>query len=102
MKACEGAYLSAVAALDCVLCALLGRPDVPGQIHHIREGQGAAQRAQNWLTVCLCERCHLGPHGIHGDRQLLHSAKVDEMDLLAITVERVWRALWENAPKAYR
>jgi hypothetical protein len=89
MRTREAAYLSAVAEIGCVLCEQLGRPDTPAQIHHVREGQGMSQRAQNYLTVPLCPSCHTGPHGIHGDRQLLRQAKVDEMDLLALTIERM-------------
>lgn len=54
-----------------------------------REGQGMAQRAQNWLAIPLCPSCHTGPHGFHGDRQLLKARKLDEMDLLAMTIERL-------------
>lgn len=55
-------------------------------IHHCREGQGMAQRAQNWLAIPLCPLCHTGPQGIHGDRRLLKARKLDEMDLLAMTI----------------
>lgn len=89
MKAKEATYLGRVAALGCVLCDALGRPGTPAQVHHVREGQGMAQRAQHFLTVPLCPICHTGPKGIHGDRQLLKQAKLDEMDLLAMTIERL-------------
>ena len=78
--------MSRVAELGCILCAEVGRPGVPAELHHIRAGQGAAQRAQDWLTVPLCPECHRGPRGVHGDRQRLHQAKLDEIDLLALTI----------------
>lgn len=84
-------HMGRVAALDCILCAELGRPGTPGEIHHIRDGQGMAQRASDFLTVCLCPACHRGPHGMHGDRRLLKQAKMDEMDLLALTIERLFK-----------
>ena len=82
-------HLSRVADLGCILCDLMGHPGTPAQVHHIREGQGMAQRAQHWLTVPLCEPHHLGRHGVHGDKQALKAAKVDELDLLAMTLEKL-------------
>lgn len=80
-----------VAAMDCILCRLLGmQQESKTDVHHIREGQGMAQRASNWLVVPLChEGCHQGPNGIHGDRSLLRIAKVDELDLLAETIKEL-------------
>jgi hypothetical protein len=45
-----------------------------------------AQRAENWLVVPLCPAHHRGTHGIHGDREDFKRARVDEMDLLAMTI----------------
>lgn len=78
----EKRYLDRVAELPCVLCGTEGV-----QIHHAREGQGMAQRAQHWLAIALCPDCHTGPTGFHGNRQRLKAQKVDEMDLLARTIE---------------
>ena len=80
----EKHYLDRVANLSCAVCGAEGV-----HIHHAREGQGMAQRAQNWLAIPLCPTCHTGPQGIHGDRRLLKARKVDEMDLLANTIERL-------------
>ncbi len=80
----EKRYLDRVAQLDCVVCGAHGV-----HIHHAREGQGMAQRAQNWLAIALCPACHTGPRGIHGDRAVLRQEKLDEMDLLARTIERL-------------
>jgi len=57
------------------------------QVHHIREGQGLAQRADSWLTIPLCVDCHTGKNGIHGDRAMLRIMKTDELGLLAKTLE---------------
>jgi hypothetical protein len=78
-----------VAALGCILCRRLGYGDSAAEVHHVRAGHGAAQRASDWLTVPLCADCHRGPSGIHGDRALLRSARVTEMDLLAHTIARL-------------
>lgn len=87
----EKAHMGRVAAMDCILCRLLGmQQESKTDVHHIREGQGMAQRASNWLVVPLChEGCHQGPNGIHGDRALLRIAKVDELDLLAETIKEL-------------
>ena len=75
-----------VAALGCILCRRLGYGEHAAEVHHVRTGQGAAQRASDWLTVPLCPTCHRGPQGIHGDRARLRAARVTEMDLLAATI----------------
>lgn len=85
----ESAHLEAVASLGCILCYSLGQGYRAAQVHHIREGQGMSQRASNWLTIPLCPDCHTGKNGIHGDRTMLRIAKVDELDLLAMTYERL-------------
>lgn len=83
-------YHERLAGQPCVLCELLGRDQTTRTtVHHLREGQGMSQRASHWLVVPVCEECHQGPNGIHGDRQLLRMAKVEEIDLLAETIERV-------------
>lgn len=87
MKAAEANYLARVAALGCIVCRRLGHGATPAQIHHVRTGQGAAQRAPHWLTTPLCEPHHTGRDGIHGTRKSLLPLKADEMDLLAWTIE---------------
>lgn len=90
MTKAEKRYMNRVAELGCVLCEIIGcEGDTPANLHHVREGQGMSQRAQNWLAIPLCPACHQGQHGIHGDKALLRLAKVDEMDLLARTIERL-------------
>jgi hypothetical protein len=75
-----------VAALPCILCGAQ-----PVEVHHIREGQGAAQRARDTLTVPLCPEHHRGASGIHGlGRKGFYSRhKRDELDLLAETLEKL-------------
>jgi Recombination enhancement, RecA-dependent nuclease len=82
----ERTHMGRVAALGCVICRLLGDGPTPAQVHHIRTGQGAAQRAGDYLTVPLCEMHHTGPTGIHGDRSALRLLRVTELDLLDITI----------------
>lgn len=82
MTAAERRHMDKAASLSCVLCDTR-----PVELHHIREGQGMSQRASNFLVVALCPACHRGPIGLHGDRSLLRIKKLEELDLLAMTIE---------------
>ena len=87
----ERAYMGRVAALGCYLCQAVGYGPTAAQVHHVREGQGMAQRAAHWLTVPLCERHHANssPDGIHGGRAEWKRHGYTEMDALAWTLERL-------------
>jgi hypothetical protein len=89
MTAAEQAYLAKVAALGCILCRVLGYHETPAQIHHVREGHGMSQRASHFLAVPLCAEHHLGKLGFHGlgRRAFSQRYKLDELDLLALTLE---------------
>jgi hypothetical protein len=80
----EKRHLDRVASLPCCLCGAS-----PVHVHHIRESQGMAQRASNWLTVPLCPDCHQGPKGVHGDQSMLRIMRMSEMDMLADTIRRL-------------
>lgn len=80
-------HMGRVAALGCILCQVLGQGKTPAEVHHLREGQGGGQRADDFLTIPLCPNCHRGPQGIHGDKTLLRITKLTELDLLAMTLE---------------
>lgn len=81
-------YLEKVASLGCILCAHLGRGYSAAEIHHLREGQGAAQRGSDWTAVPLCPECHRGSGGLHGlgTRGFSTRYKLDELDLLSMTI----------------
>lgn len=83
--AAEKKYMGRVSALSCACCGVPGH----SQVHHVREGQGIAQRAANWLTIPLCQACHQGPKGTHGDKSLLRIYEVDEMSMLATTIQKM-------------
>jgi hypothetical protein len=90
MSAKGSRHMERVAGLPCVLCkATTGQSRYGVHVHHIREGQGAAQRADDMLTVALCPSCHQGPNGVHGlGRKGFYARyKLDELDLLAMTLE---------------
>lgn len=79
-------WMGRVAQLGCAICGTS-----PVAVHHIREGQGASQRAQDTLTIPLCPEHHQGMSGIHGlGRKGFYARyKRDELDLLADTIERL-------------
>lgn len=92
MTRAEKMHLDRVAAIGCVLCWLLGMsPSGKIDLHHPRMGTAKGKRRSDWCVIPLChDGCHQGPNGIHGDHSLLRLAKVDEMDLLGITIQRVY------------
>lgn len=92
----ERKWLDMVARVPCVLCEVLHMGPTPAQVHHVRAGQGMAQRAGHFCTVALCPEHHQGRGGVHGDRSSLAQAKVDELDLLDMTVQRVFSLLRNN------
>lgn len=85
-------HLDRIASMPCALCEKLGQHQLTRtECHHLREGQGMAQRARDELAIPLCRDCHRGPNGLHGDRSLFRIAKTDELDLLADTIGRLTR-----------
>ena len=91
--AAERDHMARVSKLPCVLCERLGqRQWTRTTVHHLREGQGGAQRAGHYLTVALCEECHTGKLGVHGDKTLVALAHAGELDLLNDTYEALFAA----------
>ena len=82
-------HMGRVASVGCIVCRHLGYGTTPAQVHHIREEQGASQRAHDCLTIPLCPEHHRGAGGLHGlgVRGFAARHKLDELDLLAMTLE---------------
>jgi hypothetical protein len=75
----ERDHLAKVKELPCSVCDQAG----PSQAHHIKQGQ-------HWTCVALCDTCHQGfVLGWHGQRAAWNIRKMDELDALAITIERL-------------
>lgn len=89
MSAASKRHLTRVAGLGCILCRHLGHGETPAEIHHLREGQGAAQRGSDFTAVPLCPLHHRGPDGLHGlgVKGFYTRYKLEELDLLAMTLE---------------
>lgn len=87
----EQAWLDSVASVGCILCAHLGYEGTPAEIHHLREGQGAAQRSPHFLTIPLCREHHRGQMGYHTLRDVGFERVygVSELDLLAMTIQKM-------------
>lgn len=91
-KKSEELHLSRVADLGCVLCDHLGLGQTPAEIHHLRDGQGMAQRSSHFLTVPLCPEHHRGSSGLHGlgEKGFYTRYRLDELDLLSMTIELLY------------
>lgn len=81
-------HMGRVKAMRCVCCYLLDRTQRSvTDVHHIREGR---QERNDFLTLPLChDDCHQGPSGVHGDKRWLRMLKMNEYDLLAVTLEQL-------------
>lgn len=77
--AAERRHIERVAALACVVCDAPG----PSEVHEIKQGQ--------WFTSCaLCPDCHRGAfNGLHGQKRMWAVRKMDELDALDVTIQRL-------------
>lgn len=75
----EREHIERIAGMDCAVCDDSGGVEV----HEVKQGQ--------WFTaIPLCPSCHRGPLlGLHGQRRAWTNRKLDELDALAITMERL-------------
>lgn len=87
MSAASKRHLARVAQLPCCLCGAHGV-----EVHHARTGDaaGMAQRSGDMLTLPVCQSCHRGSHGIHGNRAMLNMTKKTELDLVNDTLEALY------------
>ena len=75
----EKIHIERIKNMACIVCGARG----PSDCHELRQGQ--------WFTsLPLCRDCHMGSHnGIHGRKAIWNVKKLDEVDALALTVERL-------------
>lgn len=79
LSARERAHLARVKELPCSLCNAPG----PSEAHHYRQGL-------QYTCIALCVECHRGPvMGLHGQRRMWAIRKMDELDALNVTIERL-------------
>lgn len=93
MSKADRVYLQKVAALGCIVCRLFGHGITPAEltaIHHIRDGQGGAQRASHQETLPLCGPHHqTGGYGIaiHAGQEEWERRYGTERELLDVVKE---------------
>ena len=75
----EREWLGRVKELPCSVCDASG----PSDAHHIKQGS-------TYTCVALCKDCHQGPiMGWHGQKRMWAIQKMDELDALNVTIERL-------------
>lgn len=79
----ENEHIARVKLLPCAVCDRQASEDSPNEAHEIKQGQ--------WFTaVSLCADCHRGSfNGLHGQRRMWSVKRMDEIDALAVTIERM-------------
>jgi len=75
----ERDHIERVKNLPCSVCDAAG----PSECHEIKQGQ--------WFTsIALCGSCHRDSfNGLHGQMRMWKIMKMDELDALAVTIERL-------------
>lgn len=87
----EVEHQSKVAALGCIVCALLGElQETRTEIHHVRQGR---RRDDSHMDVLpLCFKHHRGRFSIHGDKSSIRATGKTDVELL----DEVQRMLGEQ------
>ena len=79
MTDAERKHVERVKMLPCSVCDLEG----PSDAHHVKQGQ-------HYTVIALCKECHQGVHmGWHGRKAAWAVRKMDDIDALAVTIERL-------------
>jgi hypothetical protein len=77
--AAESRWVDRVAQLPCSVCDQPG----PSEVHEPKQGLW-------YCSIALCESCHRGPvNGLSGQRRMWALRKMDELDALAVTLQRM-------------
>lgn len=90
----NSAWMGRVKGVACVVCAFMGTSQVgPTFAHHAHAGM--SNRGGDFTTSALCWDHHQGKNGIHGlgTRGFYNRYKLNEMDLVDMTVEAVFRQM---------
>jgi hypothetical protein len=82
----ERFHLARVKMLPCSVCDASG----PTEAHHYKQGL-------QYTCIALCKDCHTNSVlGWHGQKRMWHIKKMDELDALNITIERLLSGDFEN------
>ena len=74
----ESAHAAILADMDCVVCEAPG----PSEIHEPEQGLW-------FIALPLCTACHRGPDGWHGTRLRWKLRRVNELQAINRTIERM-------------
>jgi len=75
----EREHLARVKNLPCSVCG----QSSPSEAHHIKQHR-------QYVAVALCDDCHRDQvNGWHGQKVMWHIMKMDEIDALNVTIERL-------------
>ena len=86
----KSAYMDFVAGLGCIVDDC----DSPACLHHPRGGfANGYRKSSDWLVIPLCPEHHQGGYSIHGSPELFKKIEGSEAELLARTIEKVFRKL---------
>lgn len=75
----ESLHMGRVKESGCAVCGAGGIVEA----HHTKQGN-------HFTTIGLCDVCHRGPMGIHGDKTMWRIHKMDENDALNETLRRIY------------
>jgi hypothetical protein len=75
----EREHLARVKELPCSVCDANG----PSEAHHMKQHR-------QYTCIALCESCHRSNfNGIHGQARIWKVLKLDELDALNVTIQRL-------------
>lgn len=84
LTAKQRAHLARVKGLPCSVCDAPG----PSEAHHVKQHR-------QYTCISLCESCHRGGlMGWHGQKRAWAIRKMDELDALNITLERLLKGAY--------
>jgi hypothetical protein len=75
----EYAHIGSVKELPCSVCD----SPPPSDAHHVKQHR-------QYVCIALCKDCHQGSfNGIHGQKRMWLIMKMEEIDALNVTIERL-------------
>ena len=90
----DPAYLAAVRALPCCICAGWGLPQTtPTEAHHAICGRYGQHKTPDRMAIPLCRDHHTGPYGIHTQRAHWVEQFGLDVEYIAQTQDRLYRLL---------
>lgn len=79
LTAKEREHVRRVKELPCSVC----NASAPSDAHHVKQHR-------QYTVVALCKDCHQGSfNGWHGQKRMWSIMKMDELDALNVTIERL-------------